>query len=278
MRTISLDHLTVLGVSPSQFVDIAAELGYDAIGPIATVTPGFPLPIVPLRHGDAQTLAMAARLAATGVRVNNVDGFPLMADSRVESMQHWLDVAAELGARNVVTLLFDPDPGRGLDNFCKLAESARDAGLGLMLEFFCASSIPSLGAAVDFLRRAGQPSARVLIDALHLNQSGGTPDDVRNTDATFIGSAQICDGLLQVSAEQYLYNALNERQIPGTGELPLVEFLAALPPGVPVGVEVPLKSLVDQGVTHHERARRCLEATRSLIEASETLLASGAHR
>jgi sugar phosphate isomerase/epimerase len=105
------------------------------------------------------------------------------------------------------------------------------------------SFVASLVDAVELVRRSNQPNAGVVIDALHLNQSGGTPADVMRVDPALIGSAQVCDGPLKPMIAQYYYNALNERQIPGKGELPLVELLAALPSGVTVGIEVPLKSL-----------------------------------
>ena len=63
--------------------------------------------------------------------------------------------------------------------------------------------------------------------------------------------------------------AIYERQVPGRGELPLISFLAALPPDVVVGVEVPMKSADQEGVTPLERARLNLTATQDLIRLSE---------
>lgn len=265
MGPISLDHLTVLGVTPPEMVDIAAELGYDALGPIASAG-SHPLPVTPLRRGHPLTREMATRLKTTGVFVNNMDGFPLLPDSKPREMRELLEISAELGAKNAVTLIFDPETNRAFEHFCLLAEEARAVGLGVVLEFFPLSSVASLDAAVAWLVRTAQPNARILIDALHLNQSGGKPADIKRVDPALIASAQLCDGPLQPTMEQYGYNAMNERGIPGAGELPLVEFLAALPPGVSIGLEVPMKSLAEQGMPPKERARRCLEATRRLIE------------
>jgi len=49
--------------------------------------------------------------------------------------------------------------------------------------------------------------------------------------------------------------ALHERMIPGTGELPLVEMLRAVPDTVVVSAEVPLRSLAEAGVGDLERVR-----------------------
>jgi hypothetical protein len=59
--------------------------------------------------------------------------------------------------------------------------------------------------------------------------------------------------------------ALYERMVPGTGELPLLDILTALPEGVVIGLEVPQRSLAEAGVGPHERVARCLEATRGLL-------------
>ena len=53
--------------------------------------------------------------------------------------------------------------------------------------------------------------------------------------------------------------------LPGDGEFPLREFVNALPPGVPIGVEVPMQSLKDRGVGPMERARLAVEAARRVI-------------
>ena len=61
-----------------------------------------------------------------------------------------------------------------------------------------------------------------------------------------------------------LVSAGTERMLPGTGAFPVKEFLRMVPPGVPIGMEVPLRSLREGGVSALERTRRVLEATREL--------------
>jgi hypothetical protein len=48
----------------------------------------------------------------------------------------------------------------------------------------------------------------------------------------------------------------------------LVEFVKALPSDLPIGVEVPMKSLSDRGIPALERARLALEAARETLEAA----------
>jgi hypothetical protein len=82
----------------------------------------------------------------------------------------------------------------------------------------------------------------------------------------------LCDGPAAPSFEQYAYNAFQERMVPGEGELPVAEFLTALPPHVIFGLEVPLRSMAEQGVGHLERAQLLMRATRAVMARAETML------
>lgn len=269
MRKISLDQLTVRGTTPAEMVSIAAELGYDAVGPIVYDAKEFDIPVHPLFKDSPLTRETAALMKDTGVVFNNVDGFALLPNTRVADFREALELSANLGANNVVTLFLDTDFSRAFDNFCQLGEVTRDVGLGIALEFTPLSQIPSLDDALSVLGKAAQDNARILIDVLHLMKSGGSPEDIRRLGPNLIASAQICDGAVNPTDEQYLHACLYERQIPGQGELPLVEFIAALPPELVIGIEVPHKSLTDQGVPPKERARRVLAATQQLILEAE---------
>jgi 3-oxoacyl-[acyl-carrier protein] reductase len=70
MRMVSLDHLTVMGASPTEFVHIAAESGYGAIGPIVGFGGNSGLPVIPLRDGEPPMCEIVAALRETGVIIN----------------------------------------------------------------------------------------------------------------------------------------------------------------------------------------------------------------
>jgi len=56
------------------------------------------------------------------------------------------------------------------------------------------------------------------------------------------------------------------RKVPGTGELPLPEFIAALPAQVPIGLEVPMLAQADAGVSAFDRLQPAVLATRALLQ------------
>jgi len=265
MRTISLDQLTVMGVRPAELVDIAAQAGFGAISPMMGLSRGSDLPVVPLRAGDPDTLAMARALKDSGVFINNADGFTLSAGTVMDDLRAAVDLMAEMGARGLVTLVFDSDRARAFDNYCQLRDWAQAAGLTLLLEFTALSQIGSLREALAWIDRAGGDNLAVLVDLMHLNRSGETPADVAALAPGVVRGAQLCDGRREVTAEEYLDQAMNERMVPGEGEYPVVEFLAALPRDLVIGLEIPLRQHIAAGESHLDRARRVLAATRAAL-------------
>ena len=79
------------------------------------------------------------------------------------------------------------------------------------------------------------------------------------------GYIQLSDVPLVSSFPTYMEEAMTARRVPGTGELPLRDILAALPRDLVVGIEVPLLREARAGVGPHERLRPCVEAARKLL-------------
>ena len=263
MRVISLDQVTVPEVGPSEFVEIAAQAGY---GAISTMLSGSPeLPTVSLRAGDPDTVAMRRRLRDTGVYINVADGFPLIPDMPMDQMRAGIELMAEMGARKIVTLNFDPDAQRAFDSFCTLREWCNAAAMPLLIEFTPLSQIASLDDALRYRAEAGADGIEILVDFLHLNQSGGTPADVAALAPGVLGGAQLCDGLANLTMEEYFHSALYERIVPGEGEFPVSEFLAALPRDCVFGVEVPMRARAQAGVSALDRAVLLMDTTRALL-------------
>ena len=246
-------------------MEIAAWAGYGAISPFIGIGGSGGLPAVPLRAGDPDTVAMARALSATGVVINNADGFALYDDVPMEELRRGVALMSEMGAGAIVTLQFDSDEARGFDRFCQLRDWATEAGLTLLLEFTPLSRIAGLGDAIAYHARAGGANIALLVDLLHLHRSGGTPADLAAIDPALIQGAQLCDGPLHATPEEYAERALCERMIPGEGGPPVRDFLAALPPDLIFGIEVPLRTLEQAGEGHLARAQRLMAATRALL-------------
>lgn len=266
MVTLSLDNLSVVGVSPVEFVDIAANSGFDEISVFAGGLKG-PLYSHRLSVGDPQTEAMKRRLGERGVAINNLEGLVVMPGITRGDFSRMIDVAVHLGARAGVTLIFDPEPARAADSFAELCEMARQAGLPLLLEFAAVSEVKSLREAIDYIDRSGEQLG-LLVDVLHLSYASETPQDIARVAPGRVQCAQICDSPAKMTLEEYADHCMFNRAAPGDGELPVAAFLAALPEGIPIGVEAPLRPLIERGVPALDRARLLNQKVRACLAAA----------
>jgi sugar phosphate isomerase/epimerase len=175
----------------------------------------------------------------------------------------------ELGVKRINTLGLDPDTSRNFDQLARLAQMAAERGLQITLEFGPRLGVGDLRTALAAVRHVGRPNFRLLIDAMHVVRSGSGAAELAALNPDVIGYVQLCDAPLISRFSQYADEAKYERMVPGTGELPLLDLLAVLPPHLTISIEVPQRSLAEAGVGPHERLGRCVEATRGLLARLE---------
>ena len=235
---LSAAHLTALDLAPPAFVEAAAAAGFDAVGlrliAVTPTTPGYPLMDDPV-----QLRATQAALRATGLSVHDIEFVKITADLDPASLEPMLDTGAALGARQVIAAPYDDDLPRLAATLADLAERAARRGIGTVLEFFPWTVVPDLAAAIRVTEGTG---AGLLADALHMDRSGSRWDDLRALPPARLPFAHLCDAPVHppYSTDDLLQAARAERLAPGEGQIDLQAFLAALPPGVPLGLEVPM--------------------------------------
>ena len=185
-----------------------------------------------------------------------------------------IDAGAEIGARHVLVVSSEPDPGAAAARFGRLCDHAAASGLRACLEFGAFTAVRDLAAALDVLARAGRPEAGLLIDPLHLRRTGGAPADLRSVDPHRFPYAQICDAAAEgpptTDVKAIIHEALDLRLPLGEGGLPLGEFLDVLPPATPLSVELRSKALRDNYPDPAERARALLASTRAGLDRLST--------
>jgi sugar phosphate isomerase/epimerase len=164
----------------------------------------------------------------------------------------------------VTALVNDPDETRAHDNFAAFCMLARELDLAVSIEFMAFSSLTTIEAGAAFVAASGQSNATILVDALHLQRTGGTPDSLAAIPPALIGSAQLCDAPVPGTLDPFK-EAVEDRMIPGEGDLPLGSFLEALRRDVQVDIETPLGRLREEGVAALDRARLVVDATRCMI-------------
>jgi sugar phosphate isomerase/epimerase len=264
---LGIEFISVLGLPPVEFVQLAADLGCRRIG-IALE------PIVlakcyakwSLRTDAALRQNVLNALRDGGVSVALGEGFIAWPNKDIREVRADLDAMRELGAQQVNLIALDPDRARSFDQCAVFAELAGERGMGATLEFMPGLPIGDLKTAGAAIQHAGKANLRVLIDAMHFFRSGSAVSQLAEFDPSLIGYVQICDVPVVSAGASYADEARYARLPPGQGQLPLLEFLEALPERVAMGVEVPMMARAEAGVGPRERLAPCLAATWDLIK------------
>lgn len=260
MHLLSLAPLTIGNAGPRTVIEAAAAAGFDAVGLRLLAAPGT-APAEPVVGNPRAIAAIGRRLADTGLAVLSATGIWLLPETRVANLLPALETAASLGARFFLTVGNDPEPARLAENFAGLAELASGLGVGLAVEFMPAAQVNSLAAAARLV--SGVANAGILVDALHLARSGGTPAAVAALAAK-VAYLQLCDALAEAPSPGGLrQEAQTGRLHPGEGALPLAELLDSLPESLPIDLETPVAR--DAHLPPTERAIRAAAAARQFL-------------
>lgn len=262
-RPISLAALTVLEVGPVEMIRIARACGYSHVGlrPVAA-TPAEPH--VPILDNSGNRAEVRRALDGEGIAVLDCEIVRLTDAIDWDQMKRVIDFAAEFGADRLLVADNDPDHARSHDSLARLAQLGEGAGVTACLEFMPWTQSPNLAAARR--RVAGIANAALLIDAFHLNRSGGSPAEIQTGDP--ISYLQLCDIAGPVpDMDEILREARSARLFPGEGDVDLVDILRRTGE-VPISLEVPADRLRDAGFGAEHRARLAIEAAQRLLSAN----------
>ena len=262
-RPISLAHLTAIELSPPDLIHMAARLGYDAVGlrliRVTPDTPGYPLMADP-----ALMAATRAALDRTGLRVQDSEFVRITPGLDVAALGPFLEAGATLGARQVICAPYDPDLARLADTLGTLSGACRARGLQAVLEFFPWTAVPDLATALRVVEAAG-PEAGLLVDTLHFDRSASSIADLGRA-LPRMPFLHLCDApVAPPYTTEALFHAGRVERLPaGEGQIPLCPILDALPPDLPVALEVPMTARTRaEGI--ESIARHVLERTRAFL-------------
>ncbi len=265
MNRLSLAPVTINEVGPPELVAAAAAGGFQSADLRVLGAPGA-APVMPLIGNRQLIAATAAACADTGVSIFGATGIWLVADFALESALPALEIAARLGAEQFLAVGNDPNESRMIDNLGRLAEAAGSFRLRIALELMPYTAVNTLAKAERLLSACGAANLGLLIDALHLARSGGTPAEIAALDPSHIAYLQLCDASGQPPPGMPLrVESLTSRLYPGDGDLPLLALLDSLPADLAIDVETPVAS--DRHLPPDQRAAKAAAATKRLLAA-----------
>lgn len=272
MNELSLANLSIADAGPLELLDAAAAAGFDSVNMWLIPPPalanfslkcGLTTPVV----GDARLIReIKLRVASTGVGVFEASCGWMSPAFDPSTIARVFDTMAEIGTRRASLVGWDADRGRLVTNLAALCSDAATYGIDVSLEFMPYSAVRTVADAADVLEAVGAANLDVLVDALHLARSGGTPADLHILGPGEIGVLQLCDApAVGPPPDKLRDESVNNRLYPGDGNLPLYELLAAVPAEIVIELEIP--SAADAAKSIEERARLCADRSRSFIEA-----------
>lgn len=260
-RQVGLAPLSMLDLEPPDFVDVAADAGFDFVGlrvrAVTTVETPFDLSV-----GSPLLAATIERLVARGLRCVDTEFILINGETTAEDWRPALDSAAALGASSMTVALNDPQDARMLDDLSSLVADASARGVRCTIEPISYNVVHSLPRAQELAEQVG---AQVLLDTLHLTRFGATADEVAAV-AALVPLIQLCDGPAARPADRdgLVHESRSDRLAPGDGQFPLHTYLSHLPAELPVSVEVPSTAM--------RATRTPLEFATYLRERAEVVL------
>jgi sugar phosphate isomerase/epimerase len=153
------------------------------------------------REGDrirALLWEAAAALPTHHVKVGNIPGTPCDFDRLTESYAELCADAAEHHDARIVYEFMPPDV-----------------------------NVHDLDTALALVEGANAPNGGLAIDTWHLGKLGVDPDDLRSVPLRHIGWVELSDGTYE-SMPDLVEETINHRELPGDGEFPIRDYVAAL--------------------------------------------------
>jgi sugar phosphate isomerase/epimerase len=259
-RKIGLASGVVRELGPVETIRAAAAGGWDMVG----------LWVDPDSWTDATTVDVCAALAETGLPVIDVEVIWIQHGPLDPAHLRILDIGVAVGAANALVVSSDTDASATVEKLAALCAHVADTPLRVALEFGLFSEVKTIHAANAILDAVDHPSAALLIDTLHLSRSGSTAKDVAATARHRLTYAQICDapasGPHTLDTSAILEEARWDRLQVGEGALDVSGMIAALPPDIPLSVELRSRALEQNWPDPAARSRVTAEVTRAFLK------------
>jgi sugar phosphate isomerase/epimerase len=273
MDRLGIEMLSVFGMPPIEFVHLTGDLGcrYLTTGMVG-FAPVSSLNYQPFSLRDDPQLRrnLLAAMDDRDVSISLGEGLLIAPGVDVRSYAADLDIMAELRIPRINTVSLEPDQARTFDELAVLTALAADREIATCVEPVVGLSIADLPSAIAAVEHVNREEISLLIDTMHVARFGASADDLRAIPAERIGYIQLSDTTRQRRMRHYAEEAMFERLPPGEGELPLADMLAALPGDRVVGLELPMRSRAEAGVSAYDRLLPCVTNARSLLaEARE---------
>ena len=242
MNKFVLAPTTLPTAAPLEYIDAAINAGYDAVGLRLHKSPGLPFhPVV----GNARLIAeIKAMLRDAKMPVFDIFSCYLEPETKISNFTASLALGAELGGKYIMVMGNDPDYSRMRDNFGLFCDEAARFNLVPTIEFVPTRPLCTMAMAVRIINEAGRGTGTVCLDPLHFTRTGGSGAEIRSYGAKYFPYTQLNDGVPfpgEPNPSDFGKMRQGQRKMLGEGDVPLCEFLDALPANLPLSIEIPIE-------------------------------------
>jgi sugar phosphate isomerase/epimerase len=246
---------------------IAARAGYDfvSIRPIFMGLPGEPN--YALAENPEMLKQTKRALAATGLKVHDIELARIHDDMHPTRYLPAMEVAAELGARSVLSSIWTDKRDYAIEKFGEVCDLAKQFGLTVDLEFVPIAGVKDLAGAVDVLRRAKRDNAGLMLDVHHFQRSRDKVEDLDALPREWFHFGHLCDVGAEIPAdrEKLIHIMRAERLYVGEGDGNAAALFNRLPEMV-MSIELPHLAR-SQEFGYAEHAFRCIESAKAYFAA-----------
>jgi sugar phosphate isomerase/epimerase len=261
----SLVYLTAPQCSPPEMIYLAARAGFDFVS-LRTIPMRLPNEPRLSLATDKELLAQTRRaLKETGLKLHDTENARIVDGVRVADYVPELEIAAELGARYILTNIWTNDHAFVADALAELCDRAKTVGMGVMVEFVTWASVTTLNEAAALVREVGRDNAGLIVDCLHFNRSRCRLEDL-DSNRDLMRFVHLCDAPAEIpdNRDALLHAGRAERLYPGDGGIDIAAIVKHLPPMV-YGIEAPHLALAAE-IGNAEHVFRLLEKTKAYFE------------
>jgi sugar phosphate isomerase/epimerase len=212
-------------------------------------------------------LSTKKALRETGIQVHDIELARIFDGVDIKSYEPAFEIAAELGAKSVLSSIWTPDKPFYIEKFAELCDQAKKYGLNVELEFVSWADVKNLKDAVEVLNAVEKDNAGVMIDTLHFDRSRVAIEELRTIPKEWFHFAHLCDGPAEIptTKEGLIRTGRDERLYIGEGGINIADIVSELPEDIVYSLELPHIARAKE-LGYAEHARRCIESAKNYFK------------
>ncbi len=245
-----------LGTTPvMEYIHATKKAGYEAIGIRLYRAPGRTYNFNPIVGDAALMRDVKKAIPDLGLEMYDIYSYYLRPEMEWDLILPSLDFAGELGAKYLLVIGDDTEWQRMCDNMGRICEKLKPMGIQAVIEAY-ANVLTPMATAVKFCMDNREHNVGLCMDPRQgfRDEKDYCFEALKGVDRALLPYAQINDSSLLG----------NNGILPGEGQVPLYDYLDALPAGIDLSMEAQIPS--DFSYTGAEWAKMSVERTRKLLD------------